>query len=205
MKALFYIKNNSKKVLFICFIVLVLASFIAMLFPGYNEFDGAIFVKAVPIGFMFYLIGAFLNGQIVLYNELAGTCLYTQSEAIVSGIAILIFFLLFIASMIALIIYAIKRNKLLPFSPVFIIALLARVPLIVYISKEQAAFFDISSFVQDIVLGVIAIIAVLIDLARLGLWLYHKHAPRPPRPHKPTNKERIAELEKRISELEGKE
>lgn len=58
-------------------------------------------------------------------------------------------------------------------------------------------------FTADYILIVFTITAVCIDIFRL--YRYFKAHPRPPRPHKPTDKERIAELERRISELEGKD
>lgn len=55
-------------------------------------------------------------------------------------------------------------------------------------------------FIADFLLIIFTIVALAIDIYRLVRHL----KTRPPRPHKPTDKERIAELEKRVQELESK-
>lgn len=57
-------------------------------------------------------------------------------------------------------------------------------------------------FTADYILIVFTIISIAIDVYRIVSYL--KTHPRPPRPRKPSSKERIAELEARVTELENK-
>ena len=58
---------------------------------------------------------------------------------------------------------------------------------------------------SQIFMFIIAAIAISIDIARLVHYCKMRpRAPRTPRPRKPTSKERIAELEARVRELENK-
>lgn len=58
-------------------------------------------------------------------------------------------------------------------------------------------------FTADYILIAITIILIGIDIYRI-ITYFKTRAPRPPRPRKPSSKERIAELEARVKELENR-
>ena len=175
--------------------------FILSLFPGYNElFNGAI-VKTVPVGQFYYTIGSLLNKNFVI-DMGNGEYFYTSAQSIISGLASLLFLLLFFIYAVLSVMFAIKHKKLLPFSLLFVFMFIAHIPTMVVKIQLEAVFIAFSHRF-DITIGVIALIALLIDLARLAIWLYRKYPPKS-RPRKPSSKERIAELEARVKELENR-
>lgn len=178
------------------FIIVVILS----LFPGYNDLFSEP-VRSVPVGQFYYTIASLLNGNFVI-DIGDGEYFYTSSQSIISGLASLLFLALFFIYAVLLVVLTIKRNKVLPVSPSFVFMFIAHIPTMT-VKIQLDSTFIASSHRFDIAIGVIALIALLIDLARLAIWLYRKYPPKP-RPRKPSSKERIAELEARVKELENK-
>lgn len=203
MKALIYIKNNPQKALFICFTVLVIASIFTIIFPGYKE-----------------VVSFDENYEPIFEQHSAGSLFYTISselnsiESIFFIISLTLYFLAIVATVT---IFIIKKHTLpliCTFLPYLIIAII-RMSITInnYLAVIEIPDIDISGSVNfspvmtvDIFIVLFAFISITIDIARLVHYLKTHprapRAPRPPRPRKPTDKERIAELEKRISELE---
>ena len=192
-------KTNIKFILsgYITGIIIV---FILSLFPGYNDLFSEP-VKTIPVGQFYYTIASLLNGNFVI-DIGDGEYFYTSSQSIISGLASLLFLALFFIYAVLLVVLTIKRNKVLPVSPAFVFMFIAHIPTMT-VKIQLDSTFIASSHRFDITIGVIALIALLIDLARLAIWLYRKYPPKP-RPRKPTSKERIAELEARVKELENR-
>ena len=206
MKTINYIKNNLQKALFICFIALFIATFTSMLFPGYsiamnpgNAADAQI--KDVPIGQLFYHIGTGLG---IIDN--------VKSYTIIESIFSVIFLCFYFGFTIAFIFIYITKKHVLPFSCSFLPALFIAVISINYQLKFYFATNNITNIepitASSIFILIFSVIAISIDIARL-VHYFKTHprasrAPRQPRPRKPTSKERIAELEARVRELENK-
>ena len=189
-------KINFVVVGYICTLILV---FILSLFPGYNDLFSGEPIKTVPVGQFYYTIASLLSGKFVI-DMGNGEYFYTPAQSVLSGLASLLFLLLAAISAVFFVVLAIKKKKIPPASFAFLFAFIAHIPTIV-VKMRLEPHYNSFNYRFDIVLGVIALIALLVDIARFCLWLYRK---RPPRPHKPTDKERIAELEKRVQELESK-
>lgn len=202
MKALFYIKNNPQKALFICFIVLFIASLFTILFPGYtavifsDETTHDPIFKEHSCGGLFYVISIGLG----LVDSARA---YDLTESVLT-IIFICFYLWFALSTIMF--YILKKRTLssaLTFIPLFCIGVIsANYYNSVYqtIENNSVNFTPINA--SQIFMFIIAAIAISIDIARLVHYL--KTHPRTPRPRKPTSKERIAELEARVRELENK-
>ena len=188
------------KVILSSYITVFIIVVILSLFPGYNDLFSEP-VRSVPVGQFYYTIASLLNGNFVI-DIGDGEYFYTSSQSIISGLASLLFLALFFIYAVLLVVLTIKRNKVLPVSPSFVFMFIAHIPTMT-VKIQLDSTFIASSHRFDIAIGVIALIALLIDLARLAIWLYRKYPPKP-HPRKPTSKERIAELEARVKELENK-
>ena len=210
MKALVYIKNNPQKAMFICFIVLVIASLFTIIFPGYTE-----------------VVSFNENYEPIFKQYSAGSLFYTISSGLHSpnylteSIFFIIFLSLYFAGIVATITLFIVKKYTLPlcftFLPYLFIAIIRMTMTIrSYMAVIEIPASDISGSTNfspiitvDIFILLFALLAISIDIVCLVHYLktYPRapRAPRPLRPHKPTDKERIAELERRISELEGKD
>lgn len=200
MKALSYIKNNPQKAIFICFIVLFVATFIAMLFPGYsiamNPGDASdAQIKDIPVGRLFYQIGTGLG---IIDNAKS----YNIAESIFSIIFLCLYFGFAIATIF---IYVIKKYVfplICTFLPLLFIAVISiNYQLTFYLATNNITHIEPIT-ASNIFILIFSAIAISIDIARLVHYL--KTHPRTPRPRKPTSKERIAELEARVRELENK-
>ena len=188
------------KVILSSYITVFIIVVILSLFPGYNDLFSEP-VKSVPVGQFYYTIASLLNGNFVI-DIGDGEYFYTSSQSIISGLASLLFLALFFIYAVLLVVLTIKRNKVLPVSPSFVFMFIAHIPTMT-VKIQLDSTFIASSHRFDITIGVIALVALLIDLARLAIWLYRKYPPKP-RPRKPSSKERVAELEARVKELENK-
>lgn len=208
MKALFYIKNNPQKALFICFIVLFIASLFTILFPGYTEVISSDETTHDPIfkehccGGLFYVISIGLG---LVDNARA----YDLTESVFT-IIFICFYLWFALSTIMF--YILRRRTLslaLTFMPLFFVGIIsANYYNSIYKTIENNSVNFIPINASQIFMFIIAAIAISIDIARL-VHYFKTHprtprAPRPPRPRKPSSKERIAELEARVRELENR-
>ena len=196
----FTYKTNVKIVLS-CYITIVIVPFILSFFPGYNDFvivgNRWVWTKSVPVGQFYYFIGALLSEKYVL-----GEGSYTPAQSIISGLASLLFLALFFIYAVLSVVLTIKRNKVLPVSPSFVFMFIAHIPTMA-LKMFLEPSYEANAYRFDITIGVIALVALLIDIVRLAIWLYRKYPPKP-RPRKPTSKERIAELEARVKELENR-
>ena len=193
------------KIVLSCYVVSLIALFILSLFPGYNDFviiDNRVeWTKTVPVGYFYSHIAYLLNQKFVL-----GEGSYTPAQSIISGLVSLLFLALFLIYAVLSIVLTIKRNKVLPVSPSFVFMFIAHIPTMILDMRSHLTMhgaFAVHYFRFEIAFGVIALIALLIDLVRLAIWLYRKYPPKH-RPRKPSSKERIAELEARVRELENR-
>ena len=208
MKALFYIRNNPQKALFICFVVLFIASLFTILFPGYTEVISYDETTYEPIfkehicGGLFYSVGIGLG---LVDNVRA----YDLTESVLTIIFICLY-LCFALSTLTF--YILKRRTLslsLTFLPLFCIGVIsANYYNSIYQTVENNSINFVPINASQIFMFIIAAIAISIDIARLVHYFKtHPRAPRaplPPRPRKPSSKERIAELEARVKELENR-
>ena len=202
MKTLLHIKNNPQKALFICFIVLFIASLFTILFPGYTEVISYDETTYDPIfeehvcGGLFHVIGIGLG---LVDNARA----YDLTESVLTIIFICLYLCFALSTITS---YILKRRTLslaLTFIPLFCIGVIsANYYNSIYqtIENNSVNFTPINA--SQIFMFIFAAIAISIDIARLVH--YFKTHPRTPRPRKPTSKERIAELEARVRELENK-
>ena len=194
------------KIVLSCYIVNLIALFILSLFPGYNDFviiDNRVeWTKTVPVGYFYSHIAYLLNQTFVL-----GEGSYTPVQSIISGLASLLFLALFFIYAVLSVVLTIKRNKVLPVSPSFVFMFIAHIPTMILdmrlVDPTINSAFTAHYYRFEIAFGVIALVALLIDIVRLAIWLYRKYPPKP-HPRKPTSKERIAELEERVRELENR-
>ena len=195
------------KIVLSCYVVSLIALFILSLFPGYNDFviiDNRVeWTKTVPVGYFYSHIAYLLNQKFVL-----GVGSYTPAQSIISGLASLYFLALFFVYAVLSVVFTIKRKKLFPLSPSFVFMFIAHIPTMIldmrsFVDPTINSAYTVHYYRFEIAFGVIALVALLIDLVRLAIWLYRKYPPKP-RPRKPTSKERIAELEARVRELENK-
>lgn len=194
------------KIVLSCYVVSLIALFILSLFPGYNDFviiDNCVeWTKTVPVGYFYSHIAYLLNQKFVL-----GEGSYTPAQSIISGLASLYFLALFFVYAVLSVVFTIKRKKLFPISLSFVFMFIAHIPTMILdmrlVDPTINSAYTVHYYRFEIAFGVIALVALLIDLVRLTIWLYRKYPPKP-RPRKPTSKERIAELEARVRELENK-
>lgn len=206
MNVLFYIKNNQKKALFICFVALFVLSLFPLVFPGYSEPIGhnkdtyeMIFNNHVA-GRLFYFIGLGVNSS-------ANVSAYNIIESVFS----IIFLVLYFGSFIATVFLYFYNKKLLPFSCAFAPLFFITIIYFQYVFQAYNSYFAhsyYSVFAAIAFLFIFSIAAITIDIVRLVHYVKthprQPRAPRPPRPRKPTSKERIAELEARVKELENR-
>ena len=186
MKALFYIKNNPQKTLFICFIVLFIASLFTILFPGYTEVISYDDMTHEPVfkehvcGGLFYVIGIGLG---LVDNARA----YDLTESVLSIIFICIYLYFALSTIIF---YILKKRTLslsLTFLPLLCVGIIsANYYNSIYqiIENNSVNFTPINA--SQIFMFIIAAIAISIDIARLVHYL--KTHPRTPRPRKPLPK-----------------
>ena len=91
------------------------------------------------------------------------------------------------------------KKKLLYSIPIFFFFIASTIKL----SQYSYAITYPYIFAADYILITITIILIGIDIYRI-ITYFKTRAPRPHRPRKPTSKERIAELEARVKELENR-
>lgn len=205
MKTIDYIKNNLQKALFILFIVLFFVSIFTIIFPGYTDVISYDETTYEPI-FKEHICGGLFYSVSIGLGLVDNVRAYDLTESVLTIIFICLY-LCFALSTLTF--YILKRRTLslsLTFLPLFCVGVIsANYYNSIYQTVENNSMNFVPINASQIFMFIIAAIAISIDIARLVHYFKtHPRAPRPPRPRKPTDKERIAELEARVKELENR-